>query len=182
MNDLDPIVHTDPLTGPSVPIILDAGTELVGCLLQSEAPQAAVLLELVADDDLERPLAQQALTLIRAVIDQGATPTPAAVLAHARTTGVAVSEAAQQRLAHYLLDAWHATPGPINGRYQAVKVLEVAYRRAGVEYAIRVTQAAEESALDVFEQVLADRERLRDLYRRRRLAEGTPTVQEVGAA
>lgn len=182
MTEFGPVHHTDPLAGPSVPVVLDTGTEFVGCLLQSEPAQAAALLELVADEDLAAPLDQQALALIRPLVARGIAPNVAAVLAHARTTGVAVGEHAQQRLTHHLLDAYQGSAGPTNGRYIAAAVIEQAYRRAGTEYATRVTQAADESALDVFEQVLADRERLRDLWRRHRLAEGTPAVQEVGAA
>lgn len=176
------IAHPAPEDVHQVPIAIDPAAELVGCLLQCDQPRAAELLDLVTNDDPADPRARQALELIRALVTRGLTPNVAAVAAHARTTGAATSEHQQQRLNHYLIDCWRASAGYANGRHIAAAIIEDAYRRAGIEYAQAVTQAAEERGLAEFEQVLGDRDRLRDLWRRHRLANGDSTVQEVGAA
>ncbi len=170
--DTGAIAHPDPEDVHQVPIALEPAAELVGCLLQSTPSQAAAILAFVDDDDLTDIRAHQALGLIRDLIGRGLSTNPAAVLAHARTIGVAVGEDAQKRLGSYLIDCWQAAAGPENGRFIGAAVVEVAYRRAGVAYAIRIQQAAEDAGLAGYEQVLGDRETLRDLWRRIRLAHG----------
>ncbi len=185
---------TTPEDHEQVPLALDPSAELIGCLLQSTPAHVAEILTYVNDEDPTTEIARQVLALIRTLTQQGIHPTPVAVFAHARTTGVVTREDAIKRLAHYILDCYHnATRGPVYASYIAIAVVENAYRRAGTEHAIRIQQAVEKSGLAGYEQVLGDREALRDLWRRVRLAHGgdvtdTSTVtspdapQAVGAA
>lgn len=176
------IAQPSPEDVHQVPIALDPAAELVGCLLQSTPDQAAEILAFVADDDPTSMVAQISLSLIRHLIGRGLSTNPAAVLVHARTTGTAASAEQQQILAHYLIDCYQAAPWPGNGRFIGAAVVEAAYRRAGIEYAQAVTQAAEERGLAEYEQVLGDRDRLRDLWRRHRIASGETTAAEIGGA
>lgn len=176
------IAQPDPRDIHQVPITLDPAAELVGCLLQMTPDQAAEVLAFVNDDDTTSTVAQVALGIIRHLISRGLSTNPAAVLAHARTAGIAVSADQQQTLAHYLVDCYQAAVWPGNGRFIGAAVVEAAYRRAGIEYAQAVTQAAEERGLAAYEQVLGDRDRLRDLWRRHRIAIGEPAAaaSEIG--
>lgn len=172
------VARADPRTTTRGPLLLSASTEFIGALLNMAPADIAPLLELVHDHDLHGQLEQHALGLIRDLVNHGVTPTASTVIAHARTTGISLPNL--QRLTDRLIDAWHAAALP-NAAWLAGVVLEEAYRRAGVEYAIRITQAAEERGLAEFEQVLVDREQLRDLWRRHRIATGTdaPTVADT---
>lgn len=176
------IAQPDPEDVHQVPIALDPAAELVGCLLQSTPDQAAEVLAFVADDDPTSMLAQLAIGIIRHLIGRGLSTNPAAVLAHARTAGIAASAEQQQLLAHYLVDCYQAAPWQGNARFIGAAVIEAAYRRAGIEYAQAVTQASEERGLAEYEQVLGDRDRLRDLWRRHRIAAGEPAAAatEIG--
>jgi hypothetical protein len=182
--DTGAIAQPAPEDVHQVPITLDPAAELVGCLLQSTRDQAAEVLAFVADDDTTDACASQALSLIRDLIGRGLSTNPAAVLAHARTIGLAAREDAQKRLAIYLVDCYQAAAGPGNAWFVAAAVVETAYRRAGLEYAQAITQAAEERGLAEYEQVLGDRDRLRDLWRRHRIATGEPAAAatEIGGA
>lgn len=165
-----PIARADPLTSTSGPAILSASTEFVGCLLNMPPAEITPLLELVRDEDLDGQPEQHALALIRDLVARGVTPTCATVLAHAQTVGISTPNL--QLLTDRLITAKFAAAIP-NAAWLAGVVLEQAYRRAGIEYAIRITQAAEERGLPEFEQVLHNRDELRELWRRHRLATGT---------
>lgn len=173
-----PIARADPLTSCSGPAILSASTEFVGALLNMAPAEITPLLDLVRDEDLAGQVEQHALELIRDLVARGVTPTCATVLAHAQTVGISTTNL--QLLTDRLIDAKFAAAVP-NAAWLAGVVLEQAYRRAGVEYAIRITQAAEERGLEEYEQVLGDRDTLRDLWRRHRLATGTdaPTIADT---
>jgi hypothetical protein len=174
-----PIARADPLTSCSGPAILSPSTEFVGCLLNMPPADITPLLELVHDEDLAGQVEQHALALIRDLVSHGVTPTCATVLAHAQTKGISTPNL--QLLTDRLIDAKFHAAVP-NAAWLAGVVLEQAYRRAGIEYAIRITQAAEERGLPEFEQVLADRSELGDLWRRHRTATtGTtaPTVTDT---
>lgn len=163
------------------PIILSPSTEFIGCLLRSTLTDARTALGLVADDDMPLPLERYALRLIRELVTRGVAPSAAAVLQHALTTADTTEQLHREELTGHVIDAMlGATAENLN--WMAAAVLENAYRRAGVEYATRLRQAAEEASLDDYEHVLGDRDRLRDLWRRHRIAAGDTTVQEVGAA
>lgn len=174
-----PIARADPLTSTASPAILSASTEFVGCLLNLDPATITPLLELVRDEDLDGQVEQHALTLIRDLVNRGVTPTCSTVLAHAQTKGINTPNL--QLLTDRLIDAHFYSAVP-NAAWLAGVVLEQAYRRAGIEYAIRITQAAEERGLAEFEQVLADRSELGDLWRRHRTATTgatTPTVTDT---
>lgn len=173
-----PIARADPRTTSSGPAILSASTEFVGCLLNMNPADITPLLELVHDEDLDGQIEQHALALIRDLVAHGVTPTCSTVLAHARTQGI--SEPNLQLLTDRLIDAHFYSAVP-NAAWLAGVVLEQAYRRAGIEYAIRITQAAEERGLAEFEQELGDRSALGDLWRRHRRATGTdaPAVTDT---
>lgn len=177
-NTRGPIARADPRTSCANPVILSASTEFIGVLLNLEPTQAAPLLELVHDTDLDGQLEQHALHLIRDLVTRGITPTCSTVLAHARTVGITTPQL--QLLTDRLIDAAFYSAVP-NGPWLAGVVLEQAYRRAGIEYAISITQAATDRGLAEFEQVLGDRDALRDLWRRHRIATGTdaPTVADT---
>jgi hypothetical protein len=175
------IAYPDPATTSREPIILSAATEFIGCLLRSTLTDARTALGLVADDDMPLPLERYALRLIRELVTRGVAPSAAAVLQHALTTADTTEQLHREELTGHVIDAMlGATAENLN--WMAAAVLENAYRRAGVEYATRLRQAAEEASLDDYEHVLGDRDRLRDLWRRHRIAAGDTTVQEVGAA
>jgi hypothetical protein len=165
-----PIVRADPLTSSANPAILNPSTEFVGCLLNLSPAQITPLLDLVHDEDLDGQVEQHALALIRDLVARGVTPTCSTVLAHARTTGINTPNL--QLLTDRLIDAHFYSAVP-NAAWLAGVVLEQAYRRAGIEYAIRITQAAEERGLAEFEQEIGNREALRDLWHRHRAATGT---------
>lgn len=167
-----PIARADPLTSTANPAILSASTEFVGCLLNMTPADITPLLELVRDHDLDGQVEQHALALIRDLVTHGVTPTCSTVLAHARTKGISTPNL--QLLTDRLIDAHFYSALP-NAAWLAGVVLEQAYRRAGIEYAIRITQASEERGLAEFEQELHNREALRDLYYRHRRATGTDT-------
>lgn len=184
-----PIARADPLTSTANPAILSASTEFVGCLLNMAPADITPLLELVHDTDLvhvdprtgdilEGQLEQHALALIRDLVTHGVTPTCSTVLAHARTKGMSTPNL--QLLTDRLIDAHFYAALP-NAAWLAGVVLEQAYRRAGIEYAIRITQAAEERGLAEFEQEIGNRDSLRDLWHRHRLATGTdaPTIADT---
>jgi hypothetical protein len=177
-NARGPIARADPRTSCSGPAILSASTEFVGCLLNMPPAEITPLLELVRDEDLDGQVEQHALALIRDLVAHGVTPTCATVLAHAQTVGISTPNL--QLLTDRLIDAkFHAAVS--NAAWLAGVVLEQAYRRAGIEYAIRITQAAEERGLPEFEQELGDRAALGDLWRRHRRATGAdaPTVTDT---
>lgn len=173
-----PIARADPLTSNANPAILSASTEFVGCLLNMAPSEITPLLDLVRDQDLDGQVEQHALGLIRDLVSHGVTPTCSTVLAHARTKGINTPNL--QLLTDRLVDAHFYSALP-NAAWLAGVVLEQAYRRAGIEYAIRIMQASEERGLAEFEQELHNREALRDLYYRHRRAIGTdaPTVTDT---
>jgi hypothetical protein len=153
-------------------IILDTATEFVGCLLNCTAEQAAPALKLVADADMPTALDQHALKLIRDLVARNIAPTAAGVLARAFTTGTASDQLHREQLTGYLIDAMANTRWPANVEWMAGVVLELAYRRAWVTYCTRVTQQAEQGSLAGLERAAADREHLRDLWRRLKEAHG----------
>lgn len=163
------------------PIILSPATEFIGCLLRSTTADARAALDLVTDDDMHLPLEQYVLRLIRELVTRGVAPSAAAVLQHALTTANPTEKLHREALTGHVIDAMLGATAH-NLTWMAAAVLENAYRRAGIEYATRLRQSAEEASLDDYERVLGDRDRLRDLWRRHRIATGDNPVQEVGAA
>ncbi|HUO39135.1 MAG TPA: hypothetical protein VMU34_15450 [Mycobacterium sp.] len=113
--------------------------QFVGSLLWLNAPQARPLLDLVPDTAIRRPRTRWAYQLIGDLVQAGADPTPAAVLAAGRHQSARdalqpdtpLTADQHKQLALYLFDAYAQAIAPAAAiRSYARAVLEEAYREA----------------------------------------------------
>jgi hypothetical protein len=145
---------------------LDPETNLLGALMHRPAPAVAEVLELLHDEDMERPLAGAVLQVIRMLVDRGRAPDPVAVVAAVRNPDrrAGVTEPGSvldefpgrfDTIARYVADCY--TTG-INADVWGTtyQVVDDAYRRSFGAAGLRLNQMAEYPAdTEDIEQVAA---------------------------
>ncbi|MFD4356824.1 hypothetical protein ACFWPX_30030 [Nocardia sp. NPDC058518] len=126
--------------------VASAENHLIAGLLCSTADEAAAILRLIEDTDLENFIAGAVVTIIRTLLSEHPRPelTPQAVIARARRVRD-VEHASFSRLADYIMKAY--TMGtPISARCDAAQVVEDAYLRSHAEFGTRIKQMADSFA------------------------------------
>jgi replicative DNA helicase len=113
----------------------------VGALLHLPAERVIRLARVVGDGDLFDPKLDLVRRLAVELAERGVAPDPAAVSAHARSTG-SVSAANVAQLTALLVDLHTGCPIPGQADVYAAAVVEEAVRRRVREAAVRLTQAA----------------------------------------
>jgi hypothetical protein len=177
---LPDIARPDPRSVDPTPLVLSHEHAFLGCVLRCPtAAHADNLLARVANEDFADPFVRGAIEFVRMIVADGEAPHPAAVLVYAARL---LGEHQRQLLGRLMFDSWLAAPPSHGEHLYTVAVLEASYRRAGVQYAQRVQQAAD-GPLDLYERILGDREAIRAVWARLRAATGEPTnTKEVGVA
>lgn len=170
------VSSVDEWRGETVAAQWDPENQLVGALMWLPAGKARVILELVPDSAIWRPMTRWAYETIRRVVDAGRDPDPVTVLAYARqrsgTQALRPNQAPtpgqHHRIALYLADLYTRTVSAAAAASYAREVLDEAYRRAFRAQGIRMQQLAECGAdrADLTEQFAAIRDELADLWRR----------------
>ena len=132
-------------------VVAKPENHLVAALLNSSTAQAAEVLAIVADTDIEGYLASVVIRVIRQLVAAGAEPTPQAVVARARGpleldgTGMYSTRPSLQRLVLYVSEVY--TMGmPVRPWADAYQVVEDSYRRSFEEVGRRMAQMAEACA------------------------------------
>ena len=154
------VSSVDECRGETVAAQWDPENQLVGALMWLPAGKTRVILKLVPDSAIWRPMTRWAYETIRRVVDAGRDPDPVTVLAYAR-----------QRSATQALRSNQAPTRTVSAAAAASyarEVLDEAYRRAFRAQGIRMQQLAECGAdrADLTEQFAAIRDELADLWRR----------------
>uniref|UniRef100_UPI00245459B2 hypothetical protein n=1 Tax=Nocardia abscessus TaxID=120957 RepID=UPI00245459B2 len=155
-------------------VIANPENHLIAALLNANHADAAAVLALVEDDDLQHYLPAVVLGLIRRLVDAGQEPTPQEVIARARGPLDIAPRPSLRSVVLYVAEVF--TMGmPVRPWAAACDVVEDAYRRSFSEVGTRVAQMAEAFA-DVEEleeeygaarrRWLAHRQRLHELRRR----------------
>ncbi|WP_067469691.1 hypothetical protein [Nocardia amamiensis] len=132
-------------------VVAKPENHLVAALLNASTEQAAEVLAIVADTDIEGYLASVVIRIIRQLVDTGAEPTPQAVVARARGPleldgiGMYSTRPSLQRLVLYVSEVY--TMGmPVRPWADAFQVVEDSYRRSFEEVGRRMAQMAEACA------------------------------------
>lgn len=133
--------------------------QLVGCLLHLSADIARRLLAGMSATDLADQDAAHVLQLAIEVVADERDPSPVNLYDHARATGQAGGEHAQQRFTRWLADAYGAATGTApahTATHLKAAVLRQTWRRAVAEHAHRLHQAAHEAPDDILADLLDD--------------------------
>jgi replicative DNA helicase len=139
----DQLAKADTILGQIPPIgpHPTAGVLLLGALLWSRPAEAAVVLELVADDDMVTPSLSLVLSAVRGLITAGTPPGPQLVLDALRREGT---------LKHFALkdlqDATTSGAQPLALREYAAAVVSDALRRRIDSAGVALTTAASDAA------------------------------------
>lgn len=143
--------------------------QLVGCLLHLTADTARRVLAGMSATDLADQDAAHVLQLAIEVVADDRDPSPVNLYDHARATGRAGGEHAQQRFTRWLADAYgtasHTAPAHTATHLKAA-VLRQTWRRAVAEHAHRLQQAAHEAPDDILADLLDDTAHLDTLHAR----------------
>ncbi|MFI5585213.1 hypothetical protein ACIA5G_09290 [Amycolatopsis sp. NPDC051758] len=154
--------------------LLDPERQFLGCVMQVRIAAARRLLAGMRADDFGSPVAAYVLQLVIELVAADQSPTPMAVIDHAREKTPAELRSGQANRLHHV-GLWIVetySDGPIlppayYGTWLKALVVKDAYRRAVREHAVRLVQAIDsDSATDVLRRRLDDTERLDDLWRR----------------
>ncbi|MGW4718804.1 hypothetical protein [Nocardia sp. NPDC004260] len=158
-------------------VVAKPENHLVAAVLNSPTTQAADVLAIVEDTDIEGYLPSIVIRVIRQLVDIGCEPTPQAVIARARgpleLEGVGTYSAPPSlpRLVLYVSEVY--TMGmPVRPWADAYQVVEDSYRRSFEEVGRRMAQMAEACAdVEDLEQLTGEavRQWRADWYRLRRL-------------
>ncbi|WP_433635618.1 hypothetical protein [Nocardia sp. CA-120079] len=132
-------------------IVAKPENHLVAALLNASTAQAADVLALVADTDIEEYLPSVVIRVIRHLVAAGAEPTPQAVIARARgpldLDGVDIypTRPTLPRLVTYVAEVYTMAM-PVRLWADACQVVEDSYRRTFEAIGRRMTQMAEACA------------------------------------
>lgn len=158
-------------------VVAKPENHLVAALLNASTEQAAEVLAIVADTDIEGYLPSIVIRIIRQLVDAGAEPTPQAVIARARGpleiegVGMYSERPSLSRLVLYVSEVY--TMGmPVRPWADACQVVEDSYRRSFEETGRRMAQMAEACAdVEDLEQLTGEavRQWRADWHRLRRL-------------
>lgn len=159
---------------------LEPETNLVGLLMRLPAAEVAEVLELLHDDDVERPLARAILTVIRMLVAEGRAPDPVAVVTAVRnpdrraeiTEEGTVLEDLPGRfetIARHVVDCY-TTGINVNLWGTVFQVVDNAYRRSMGMAGMRLSQMADYPAdtQDMEKVVVGGLDDWRDYWRRKR--------------
>lgn len=171
-----------------VMVIANPENHLIAALLNADHAEAAAVLALVEDDDLQHYLPAVVLGLIRHLVDAGQEPTPQEVVARARGPLDITPRPSLRSVVLYVSEVY--TMGmPVRPWAAACDVVEDAYRRSFYEIGTRVAQMAEafadveeleEATAAALRRWRAHRRRVHEL--RRRAVENPETDRRPTAA
>ncbi|MGW4719907.1 hypothetical protein [Nocardia sp. NPDC004260] len=125
-----------------VAVIANPENHLIAALLNADHAEAAAVLALVEDDDLQHYLPSVVLGLIRHLVDAGQEPTPQEVVARARGPLGITPRPSLRSVVLYVADVYTMAM-PVRPWAAACDVVEDAYRRSFYEVGTRVAQMAE---------------------------------------
>lgn len=155
-------------------VVANPENHLIAGLLNAPYADAAAVLALVEDEDLQGYLPGVAFGLIRQLVDNGHEPTPQVVIARARGGLDMTPRPSLKTLVHYISDVYTMNM-PVRPWAAACDVVEDAYRRDFEETGIRMAQMAaafadveelEEMTGAAIRQWRAHRRRVHELRRR----------------
>ena len=134
---------------------VDTGRATLGALLLLPLPECQTLLNAVRDDDPDDPRLRVLLSLVRQVVKDDRVPDPAALLAHAQSTGT-LKRGELTALALLLTElvAVEACPIPAAAGWYAAGLVETSVRRRVLEAAERLRDAADRSSLEGLVEVV----------------------------
>lgn len=162
--------------------LLDPETQILGCLMQLPHEPARRVLAGMSAEDFADPMAAHVTQLAIEVIAAGQDPAPVVLYTHAITTGRAAGESRRAWLGSWLTDAYRDAPPPAVAGHLKTVVLEAAWRRAVVEHARRVLQAAESADTDLVRQLTDDTGRADELWKRFRASDDRGSGRGLGVA
>ncbi|TCP38761.1 hypothetical protein EV191_1393 [Tamaricihabitans halophyticus] len=163
----------------STEIATDAERGWLACVLHSPLPGARRLLAGMRATDCRAPIAQLVTQLAIELVADNQPPAPAAILAHAQTTGRIPAlpdpgqpsrrDGAEHR--HTQLTLWLANTIELPiwhglGETLRTHVLELAWRRAIHEHATQLAHAATHSPTDILAQLCDQPTNITDLHHR----------------
>lgn len=152
----------------------DAGRALVGAVLHLPADAAVRVLDVIHDGDLADPRVRVVAAVARQLAEEGIAPDPAAILAHARSTGTVTRAETVRNFALLVADLYAECPTPASAPFYVVATLEEAIRTRVAEAGARLTQAADgESLPSLLALVDTEASAVRELAERRNAAAGT---------
>ncbi|MGW5441420.1 hypothetical protein [Nocardia asteroides] len=155
----------DEIERRTIAVRLDPETNLIGALMAMPAGEVAEVLEVLGDDDIERPLARTILIVIRKLVAGGRAPDPVAVVSTIRnpdhrgaggeTTVVTEVPNRFETIAKFVADCYTTGIG-VDVWGTTYQVVDDAYRRAFGMAGLRLTQMADYPAdTEDIEQVAA---------------------------
>lgn len=134
---------------------IDTGRATLGALLLLPVADCRALLDVVHDDDPDDPRLRVLLSLVRELIAEGQASDPAAILAHAQSTG-ALRRGELTGLALLLTElvAVDACPIPAAAGWYAAGLIESSVRRRVTEAAERLADVADSGSRETLVEVV----------------------------